>query len=1208
MAAKRKVNRSTPANAAATKKAKVEKPATTTIDEIEDDDQDLMAASANYIDDDDDDEGDDDDWEEQTDEDGSDSDEDATGEGESKKKRNKTDHDDDAVAGGELEGLKETAELYKSNIFKLEIDELLQEVSVDYDKHKKLMNALHQLKTIFENIPEGKEELVNDYIIKMGKKQKVTAPILQAPPFKDALYKFKFEKPASVKVVGSYALKTVTKLKRPFNVDVAVEMPSSIFQEKDYTNNRYFYKRACYLATLAHAIQKSKKNFQVEFSTFNGDAHRPILIVKPAGDKSDVDFSKTKCTIRILPSISQDLFPPYRLAPNRNNIRHANDDTSTTTLADSPTPQYNASILMDTTFSSSLAFLYEHSKSCAAFKDAIMLARTWLYQRELESNRTGSGFSAFLFAMVMGYLLQGGLAEGGRKLSTGHSSYQLLRGTMDFLSTHDFEKNPVMIGKSDHPDFAVHHFQENYPVTIVDPSGTVNLAANLSKSGLAQVQYEAKLAMAAFNDTVDRFDTLFLRSVNDIKTRFDNAFTIPVPEALKSYDDVAKSEHPLHIDFFAKSVYDVLKRGLTNRAELVAVQYDAELAWGTNDVASSSPSHIKIGLVLNADYSPRIVDQGPDAQQKEACDAFRAFWGDKAELRRFKDGSIVESVVWEVQGYENRTLIVKYIVQHLLQHHFHTEPELVWTGQQVYPYLHLSKHVPASLFSRQLEISGFQPVMTAYNQFAKSLRDVDTNLPLLISNVYPASSGLRYTSACLPHPIDFDLAASYPTTARYIDAMDVIVQLERSTKWPDDLAALQKVKYAFYLKIAQELKSRLGTESIVVSPLTDPENNNENKLLAQGYIDVFYYGYIFRCHLHVPQESDALKNTITDKKSTDVKLKAHAQEALRVHELRFHYQQRHTFYIQAVCVKFPAYSATVRLMKRWFGAHLLSLQISEELIELICAHVFLEAHPWQPPVNAITGMARVLGLLATWDWRKTPLVVDIEGELTEADRDTISQRFTKKSAHATLVVATAKDLDGLRWSSPKPNKAVAARVQMLARASVAALDQAIQSGQDKDIKSLFVTPMQDYHAVIQLKTDRCTRYYQNLRPQHKLLESEEDPILGDTVHAKFNPVAEYISELERIYGDIVLLFHDQFGGDKIGIVWNPMTAAPKQWKVNLGYNSIPVDMNQDGYLEPAKGKKEISKLVKPNFEAIVREMERLGTGIVESIQLSSSSS
>ena len=93
-----------------------------TIDEdfMDDDGEDLVAASANFIDDD---EGEGD-WESQSDEDGSDD------ESESKSKKKKTEGEVDDVAGGELEGLKETAELYKSNIFKLEVSGLIYGVFI----------------------------------------------------------------------------------------------------------------------------------------------------------------------------------------------------------------------------------------------------------------------------------------------------------------------------------------------------------------------------------------------------------------------------------------------------------------------------------------------------------------------------------------------------------------------------------------------------------------------------------------------------------------------------------------------------------------------------------------------------------------------------------------------------------------------------------------------------------------------------------------------------------------------------------------------------------------------------------------------------------------------------------------------------------------------------------------------------------------------
>lgn len=193
----------------------------------------------------------------------------------------------------------------------------------------------------------------------------------------------------------------------------------------------------------------------MEFSSFNGDLHRPVLVIHAPGgmfliriaynpcvltsfiDKSDIDFSKTKCVIRIIPCIATDVFPSQRLAPSKCNLRKDNESGSKEPQA---TPIYNASILKDTVPVSSLAFLYQHAKSTPAFKEAVMLAKIWLYQRGLDaSNSKGSGFGLFLFSMLMGYLLQSGV-KGNRKLSTGYSSYQLMRGTMDFLGRYSLFK------------------------------------------------------------------------------------------------------------------------------------------------------------------------------------------------------------------------------------------------------------------------------------------------------------------------------------------------------------------------------------------------------------------------------------------------------------------------------------------------------------------------------------------------------------------------------------------------------------------------------------------------------------------------------------------------------------------------------------------------------------------------------------------------
>ena len=60
---------------------------------------------------------------------------------------------------------------------------------------------------------------------------------------------------------------------------------------------------------------------------------------------------------------------------------------------------------------------------------------------------------------------------------------------------------------------------------------------------------------------------------------------------------------------------------------------------------------------------------GPSADKADAARAFRAFWGEKAELRRFQDGAITEAVMWEGGGAAERHLVIDQIVTYILQRH-----------------------------------------------------------------------------------------------------------------------------------------------------------------------------------------------------------------------------------------------------------------------------------------------------------------------------------------------------------------------------------------------------------------------------------------------------------------------------------------------------------------------------------------------------------
>ncbi len=114
------------------------------------------------------------------------------------------------------------------------------------------------------------------------KARKITIPFPEIPPAKDLAFKLAYSSPSEINVVGSYALRTMTKGGQTLTVDMVVTLPPSILQEKDYLNYRYLYKRAYYLACLGAGLQDgSADEFEFYFEYLGGNSLQPILVVKP---------------------------------------------------------------------------------------------------------------------------------------------------------------------------------------------------------------------------------------------------------------------------------------------------------------------------------------------------------------------------------------------------------------------------------------------------------------------------------------------------------------------------------------------------------------------------------------------------------------------------------------------------------------------------------------------------------------------------------------------------------------------------------------------------------------------------------------------------------------------------------------------------------------------------------------------------------------
>ncbi len=637
-----------------------------------------------------------------------------------------------------------------------------------------------------------------------------------------------------------------------------------------------------------------------------------------------------------------------------------------------------------------------------------------------------------------------------------------------------------------------------------------------------------------------------------------------------------KSKNPDCIDReqqFCQEAYDVLLAGLGDRVNLIYPTRSKIPAWSTaleSESAASRPC-IVVGLLVNADQVSRTIDKGPSAEDKQAATAFRKFWGEKAELRRFKDGTIIESLIWNSSSAEGSVL--QQIIQYILGRHL--GPDIV-KGIRVMGDS-FDQFLPGLISGGSGFTLVYQPLMLAFETFEKELRNL-RGLPLQIRQVSAASPELRYASLNIP---------TLPPRGPRMKPADVYVQFEGSARWPGDISAVQRTKIAFLLKIGELLEasiagltSRLGLE------------NEKNKFINNAYLDIIYSnGATFRLRIHHERELSLLDRLLKDK-SYDQGRREEIAHAASAYKRNFLQEPLHSQAVRILSTRFPLLSPSMRLMKQWRDSHLLSPHISDELVELLSVRTFMHPYPWQAPGSIRTAFLRTLTNISKWDWRSEPLIVDFNGELSDKDIDAINIRFEAwrniDPGMNRVVMFAASNLDpnGVTWTEQGPSKVVAARFTSLARA---ACEVVKTQGLDINAQALFVPSYAEYDFLVHLNprfvAEGCG--LDKKRPGFKNLELQS---VDDNTLIAFDPAQLLLDELYALYGSNIIFFHDAHKGSVIAGLWNPQT-GPRPWKVKLSYSTVPV-VQPEG--EEA--------MVSINKTAILNDVARLGGDMVLEVE------
>ncbi|XP_061584958.1 nucleolar protein 6 [Cololabis saira] len=1073
----------------------------------------------------------------------------------------------------ELNQLKEAETLFHCSLLKMQMEELLKEVALSERRKQQIDSFIQTVTKLIQTVPESPVVEVNDLSWLSGA---VKVPFLLVP--KATKGKFHMAPPASVNLIGSYPLDTC--ITPHIVVDLAATIPGDVLHPKDVLNQRFPRKRALYLAGLAQHLKSSSDIGTMRYSCLHGNRLRPVLLLTPPGKSSS---SFTVC-VHVLPP--PGFFKPSRFHPERNNIRtewYTGQQTSLTESSEPPTPHYNSSVLGDLLPRAHLQFLSAVRSQCSAFSDGVALLKVWLHQRELDQ---GTGcFNGFLASMLLAYLLM------THRISNTMTAYQLLRNSLNFLVSTDLTVNGISLAKDpDSTAASLAEFHKAFPVVFVDPSGHLNLCADMTACTYKQLQHEASVSMEFWdNPSVDGFHCLLMTPKPVIRTS-DHIFQLC--DLVKLQSSCKKqnllSELMDHSGNYVQTALPfillLLQQGLGQRIHLLTHSLSPDPEWSVESEAPKYKSQppLSFGLLFQPEQAVSVLERGPQADSPKAAE-FREMWGPRSELRRFQDGAITEAVLWDGESMYQKRLVSKQIVTHLLQLHADIpESCLRYMGAAVDDVIKTGSEVPGTGEEDSLV------VVQSYDDLSRKLWRLE-GLPLSITAVQGAHPALRYTQVFPPRPLKLDYSffdrektskSLIPKKGKpcpaYIAPITVICNVEGSGKWPHDRLAIRHIKAAFHIRLAELLKMH---HDYTCRP-------------CPTHLDVWKDGLVFRIQVAYHREPQVLRESV----NADGLLVVRDNEEAQNLEMATIHKPLLTSTLHGLQQQHPCFGAVCRLAKRWLAAQLFSDDITEDTADLLVASLFLHPAPFTSPSSPQVGFLRFLHLLSSFDWRNNPLIVNLNNQLTASDYTEIKNGFmASRESLPVMFIATPKDKKLSMWTKRAPSVQMLQRVMMVAAESLKVLEhQLMDSSQIQDIRVVMRPPLEAYDVLIHLNPKQVPLLSQAV--DTPAVNFSRGVMTDDAVQSggampviDFNPVSLYLTELREAFGDLALFFCDPYGGTVISVLWKPKAFVPAPFKTSQ-MSARTVDVTGD----------EASSV--PNVEAILEDFQILGKGLVKSVE------
>ncbi|XP_014206566.1 nucleolar protein 6 [Copidosoma floridanum] len=1077
----------------------------------------------------------------------------------------------------EFNQLTETENLFQSNLFRLQVDEVLKAVKVK-EKLKNLFRKwFENFKAQVNKIDVTQEFKLEDDLL--SEESGIRIPMKQL--VNECCGTFRFSPPSNIVIGGSHSLDTTVGPNA--QVDVLIEMPKKVFQRADNSNYKYMRKKAIYLAIVANNIPEEL----AEHKCFVGHNLNPILKIVPTGKLS-------RHTIVYVHFVAEyTTFQHNRFTPEKNNIKpnwYFNNDE---TMSDQkpPTPIYNHRVMYDLTTIKSNTDNVSKMEEYPNIRDGIILLKIWLKQRGLCNNF--DSFNGHVITMYVLYLLH-------KKIINKYmSSYQILRHTWTNLAKSEWHRNGISMCLDEKTNDKIALYKKHYDCVFLDSTGFCNITANVTESIAEYVSDQASMAIACLDKSkMSDFQVLFMRKV-PFYVSFDHVLWLYNGKALKNVVD-AKSSNADKLNYDSdkyvqtvKFMTNFLKKGLQKRISLVTAFPRNMKEWNLNERVPDDLEKMYIGIQLNPDCAFDIIEKGPEANLPEA-EKFRKYWGSKSDLRRFKDSTICETVVWlkeDATLAQRRTIpcrIIKYILEQKLK--LFKKSHFLVIANQVDELLKPKKLIVPKVPYGTEEVA--LRAIKAFDSLKNDLSQLGDELPLSIHDVQGCSPVFRYTEVFPPQTftrrpdektiISDESHLLFANTVDspmqevplYLSPIEATMQFSMSGKWPDDLEALRMTKAAFYIQIADCVRKRY-------------------KLHAHGsmnHLDIMKNGLIFRLRIANQKEISLVKQVIDD---TGLLMYRDNEESIELEKNLFQLPKI-TGALHGLHCRNPTFGPACCLVKRWLSAQLIDdSHMPGLVVELLLASMYLNTDPYRPPQVPQVAFIRFLEIFARAYWITDPIIVNFNNEMTREEVLEIENLFGENRDSLPLLFISSQYDKASNWTRKAPCTLILNRITDLAKASLNIIEKQIFKGTGLSLKPIFIPPMSEYDCSIKLKTSLCARRFEAIKiddgmPNVFLNWSNEHPKAKIPI-VDFDPVTLYLKELRSAYSDFALFFHDTYGGTVIGVLLKPCALQEKDFKVaNTSCRKISGD----------------NKLIL-NMSAMIEDFYILGKGLVQNIDIQS---